>query len=138
MTQTDVVLFQKGLIQGHPENPERDLTKAEDQFKGLMEIYPGSTLSIAGEILIHAFKEIESLSDREEILPCAYEEIESLGDKIEEKKYSEYLYREKINRQDLRIKALSKEIEDLKQQMEYFKVIDINMDQKKQKEITEP
>jgi hypothetical protein len=136
LTQPDLTLFQKGLIQGHPENPEKDLKKARDQFKGLMDLYPESTLSIAAEMLIHSFEEIESLENETDILPCAFDEIESLGDKIENKEYSAALYREKIRRQYRQINALNKEIDELRQQLENLKTIDIHLDQKKKKEIT--
>ena len=51
-TQMDTIIFQRGLIYGHPENPERNLIKSRKYFRLLMENHPESLLVTTAELII--------------------------------------------------------------------------------------
>lgn len=110
----DQALFNIGLIYAHVENPQRNLGKALQSFKAVIEEHPQSPLIVEAKALVGILQEEEKLS----------QVIKKFKRKDQEK--SQMI--EKVKREN---QELSQEIEKVKRENQELKQVDIAVEEKK-------
>ncbi|MFO7963926.1 MAG: hypothetical protein R6U50_08395 [Desulfobacterales bacterium] len=123
----DMALFQRAVILGHPHNPNRDAEKSAACFREMIDEHPDSCLVEPARMLVFYFDRYESMS---------YEydgRIEELEGTIAELKTAAEAYQKKVSCQKTEMGDLKDRIAELESQIEEYKSIDLNMEDRKQK-----
>jgi hypothetical protein len=134
----DKALFQIGLIYGHPENPEHDLTKAREAFGALISRYPDSPLRYQAELWILTLR---NLQDTEKILVSKKRELIRLRGQVKERQDKitnlQEQNRNVIDAKDeyyqRAIEAKNRQIKELEEHIDKLKEVDIKIEEKKRK-----
>ncbi len=132
----DKALFQIGLIYGHPENPEHDLTKAREAFGALISRYPDSPLRYQAELWILTLR---NLQDTEKILVSKKRELIRLRGQVKERQDKITTLQEQnrnvIDAKDeyyqRAIEAKNRQIKELEEHIDKLKEVDIKIEEKK-------
>jgi tetratricopeptide (TPR) repeat protein len=103
----DQALFQLGLIYAHPANPERNVQNAVEAFQHIIDRYPTSQLHPQAELWLVVLGNLRAQE----------EQIQDLKQRNVPLKKTVKIQRQKINQ--------------LREQLEKFKRIDIKMEEKK-------
>ena len=109
----DQSLFQIGLIYAHPDNPHRDIQKAQQSFQGIIDRYPASHLQPEARLWLAVLGQISAQEDRIRFLTERNGPLEKA------------------------LKSQKRKISRLKDQLEKLKRIDIHMEEKKREAIPE-
>ena len=107
----DQALFQIGLVYAHPDNPDQDIQKAAESFRGIIDRYPSSHLQPEAQVWLSV---LDQISDQEDQIRCLSERNAPLERAFIMQK---------------------KKIRQLQDQLEKLKRIDIHMEEKKRKAI---
>ena len=131
--QLDFVLFQRGLIFGHPHNPNRDLNKARSYFQEIVIQYPNSRFFMASQTLILIIDEVLT----KDIQIEAYESArKGYLEKIDLQEQHLKAFNGQIGNLTQQIEGLNEQIDSLKQQIEEYKAIDLNIEREKKEKMT--
>lgn len=135
MNQMDMKIFQRGLIYGHPRNPDRNPEKSKAEFERLIEAYPDSSLVEPAKALILCWEQIEIMQNEIAQNECSdlNGEIGRLEHALTKRKNSVAGCQEKLNHQQADIQRLKDQIAILEAQIEEYKTIDLHIEEKKQR-----
>lgn len=109
----DQALFQMGLIYAHPDNPARNYQKSVQCLQMIIEDFPSSSLRCQAEILVLFLRAIAKKDD-----------------KLQELTKKKRLLDDKLNKK-------KQEIENLRNQINKFKEIDLGIEEKKRNVLPE-
>ncbi len=124
----DRALYGMALVYAHPQNPNRDLQKAEELFKQTLDDYPSSALAEQARIWIAVLDETEKAKQEVE---ATRREIERFEQEAEKNRLALEKSRQEIEKSRLELEKTRQEIEKTKQMIEKSKQIDIEIDQKR-------
>jgi outer membrane protein assembly factor BamD (BamD/ComL family) len=124
----DQILYQRGRIHAHPQNPEQNFQKAIDTFRELTEKFPSSKSVIESEAWMITLKGIlqkdQALSALKKDLQKREKAIAQLNKQISG---HQALIRQ-LNNQRLQ---LENQVSDLETQLEKLKKVDLGIEEKK-------
>jgi hypothetical protein len=124
----DIALYQMGLIYSHPDNPNRDLSKALAAFNTILYEYRNSPLRLEADIWMALIEEYQYNRDQVSKLFDKYDKLEkTLGQKETQ---IDALHIE-MDQMRQKIKSLQMKLTQLRTQMERLKQIDLGIDAKK-------
>lgn len=103
----DQALFQLGLIYAHPENPDRNVQNAVDSFQRIIDRHPASQLRPEAELWVAVLGNLRAQEDQIRTLIQRNAPLEKT------------------------VKIQKQKINQLRDQLEKFKRIDIKMEEKK-------
>lgn len=136
---TDQALFQMGLLFAHPDNPNRNYKKSLDYFNKILNGFPESPLRPQAQLWILFVKDV---TEKEQHLAALNGRNSLLEKTVEQKKSEISILQKKIaeSKQDDRVLSLKKrveeqqvEIDQLLEQIEKLKRVDLRIEEKKQK-----
>ena len=130
----DKTLYLMGLIHSHPDNPDRDLSKALASFRTILFEYRNSPLAVEADIWMGLIEEYLYSKGQIAKLFKKYAALEATL--AQKKTQTEKLYGEI---QDLhnQNELLQRKLVRLKSQMERFKQVDLGIDAKKRQAVPE-
>lgn len=110
----DEVFFQMGLIYSHPENPDKDYKKSLEYFRKVRKEFPDS-----------------NLKNKAQIFASLLNKIIQQGQKNKEQRAEIVVLTEQLDILKKESLEKDKKSEELKQQIEKLKEIDLNIQKKK-------
>jgi vacuolar-type H+-ATPase subunit I/STV1 len=134
----DRALFQIGLVYSHPENPERDFTKAREAFRALANRYPESPLKPQAEMWIMVLR---NLQDMKSVLSAKNKELARVKNQLRDQlkkvkklqKKKRKISETKEDHYEKAIEAKDRQIKELEENMDQLKEVDIIIEEKKRK-----
>jgi hypothetical protein len=124
----DQALYQIGLIYCHPDNPDRDLSKALDSFRTITSDYRQSALTLEADIWT---ANIEEYQHKKTQITKLFKKYGTLEKTMAQKDIQIDSLNSEMNQMRSHIESLQKKLEELKAQIESFKQIDLGIDAKK-------
>ena len=135
----DQALFQIGLLYAQPHNPNQDYEKSLGSFKKLLGEFPDSRLRHQSQLWVLTVRDAIDKKRKIEILNS---DNVSLGKTVEQQKLKMALLQKKIKTREnadlimsleKTVKEQEKEINQLLDQIEKLKRVDLGIEEKKQK-----
>jgi tetratricopeptide (TPR) repeat protein len=128
----DRALFQRGLIYSHPQNPNQNYQKSIEYFQKLLEEYPDSGLKNAAEVWILSLHQIVRM--RDEFVSLSGK-IGLMDTTIKEQRRTINQFQEELRKQQANTVKQKILIDELKDQIETLKNIDLRIEKKKRKAV---
>ena len=123
----DQALFQIGMVYAHPANPEKNYQKSKEAFRRLLRKYPLSHLKPEAETWIMILREIQELKQD---MNTNNNEISQIQNQLKKQRLQLKKMRRDYNQ---RLEAKEREINDLKQNLDQLKEVDLKIEEKKQR-----
>jgi hypothetical protein len=124
----DVAVYRMGLVYAHPQNPQRDLHKAQASFWQVVSAYPESPWAESAKVWIGVLEETE---DAQRDIEKSRQAIEKSKQEIEQNRQAMEKSKQEIERSRFELEKIRQEIEKTKQVIEKSKQVDIEIDQKR-------
>jgi len=121
----DRALFHMGVITAHPDNPDRNYTESQRYFRRLIDDFPESDLQKEAEVMVNFMMERIKYEQKLERYLKEYKKYKNQATELENKCKT--------------YEARNEELEDLvyylKKQLNAFKEIDIETEEKKREDL---
>jgi len=137
-TSGNKALFHMGLIWAHPDNPERDYSKALGYFQQVSNDFPINSLTREARVFEGAMKEVLLLQDR---IKADEEKVTALNKQLNEGEEKVNVLTKQLNtakeaqvRIEEKNKGLEESVRALKKQLNAMKEIDLGTEEKRRED----
>lgn len=126
-------VLQRGLIYAHPQNPARDYGISMDYFQKILRDYPDSNETGSALVLMLTIEELTNMDKKRVALEKKVDDMERI---IKKQRRTVNRIKDETKKKQAQISVLNFRLQQLENQIEELKKIDIRIEKEKRKSIS--